>query len=133
MTTSYATSTGRSITEIAAHAFKYAAGRDDDGAASAVISVALTQVVGPLSPGNIYSASLNLTRDLMNGRLAGAAQAQWSIDNFAPTSVHRAEHAARVRAIADVIEASAVQLDALELAVTELRAFANVYDPTQEI
>lgn len=133
MTTNYATSTGRSITEIAAHASKYAAGRDDAGAASAVISVALTQVVGPLSPGNIYSASLNLTRDLMNGRSAGASQAQWSIDNFAPTSSHRAEHAARVRAIADVIEASEVRLDALELAVTELRAFANIYDPTQEI
>jgi len=124
----YPTATGRSIEEIAAHAAEYAAGRGDDaGAGSSVISVAVVQVVGPMSPA--YSATQSMVGDFMRGRLTGASLATWSLENFHHTDKHRSEHAARVRAIADVIDSSGVRVDCLAVCSRELRAYAEVYEP----
>lgn len=136
----YPTNSGRSITEIAAWGDKLANealesgrkfGRDmDEAAASAVISVAVTQVVGPCSEGNAYTASLFLTGDFMRGRGgSGADRAQWSIDHFHQDDASRAAHSARLRAIADVVAASSIQLPHLQRCVRELRAYADIYDP----
>ena len=136
---SYPTSTGRGIAEIGAWAARLAnealdAGRRYDldmteQAASAVTSVAVVQVVGPMSPGNVYAATRSLVGDFKRGYLTGAVTATWSLETFEHSDAHRTEHADRLTAVADVIEASGIVLDSLIRCVAELRAYVAVYRP----
>jgi hypothetical protein len=100
-------------------------------ASSAVISVALTQAVGPLDPA--YSATLSLTGHVMRGQTTGADSATWSLENFEHSDKSRSEHAARLRLVADVVEASEVDLEPLHRTVQELRAYAAVYEPKASV
>jgi hypothetical protein len=70
-----------------------------------------------------------LVNSLKRGYLTGAVTATWSLENFEHSGAGRTEHADRLAAVADVIEASGIVLDPLTRCVVELRAYVAVYRP----
>lgn len=101
--------------------------------AAQAISVAVTNVCWPAGPdGKAYASVLNTVRTLREGRITGADAARQQLQHFAYPEKTRSRHAARIRAIADILDTCGVDLVDAGRTVEELRAFADVFQPDAE-
>jgi hypothetical protein len=102
----------------------------EQSVAAQAISVAVTNVCWPAGPdGKAYASVLNTVRTLREGRIAGVDAARQQLQHFAYPDMTRSRHAARIRAVADVLDICGVDLVDAGRTVEELRAFANVFQP----